>query len=249
MPELLGLPYSPWSEKARWAIEARGIVYDRRLYQPLIGELELRRKLRKWSGVVSVPVLLDDDGRAIADSAEIAKWADRRGDGPAMFPAGAEAEVDRFIALSERGMTAGRALSLLRLLEDDEGVLEMVPRALRGVLGARALAKAGIARTLRKYRGGRDQKAARAVLAEVLEEVRAALAKAPATNGDVKTLLGRFTFADVAVAQLLAFVEPPAFGLKLKDATRRSFTDPVLRERFSDLVAWRDALYDAHRPR
>jgi glutathione S-transferase len=247
MPELLGLPYSPWSEKARWALEARGIAYDRKLYQPLLGELGLRRKLGKWRGIVSVPVLTDDEGRVIPDSAEIARWADRRGTGPEMFPAGREAEVERFIALSDRGMVAGRALSLLRLLDDDQGVMEMVPRTLRRVPGARALAKMGVARTLRKYRGMRDQDAARAALAEVLDEVRTALAAAPAAP--VKTLLGQFTFADVAVAQVLAFVEPPAFGLRLGAATRRSFCDDVLRERYADLVAWRDALYEAHRPR
>lgn len=248
MPELLGLPYSPWSEKARWALEARGIAYDRRLYQPLLGELGLRKKLGKWSGVVSVPVLTDDDGRVIADSAQIARWADGRGTGPAMFPAGDEAKIEQLIALSDRGLAAGRALSLLRLLDDEQGVLEMVPRKLRSVPGTRALARAGIARTLRKYRGVRDRQAARAALAEVLEEVRAALAKAPAAQG-VRTLLGRFTFADVAVAQVLAFVEPPAFGLRLGEATRRSFCDDELRERFADLVAWRDSLYDTYRPR
>lgn len=245
MPELLGLPYSPWSEKARWALEARGIAYDKKLYSPLLGELGLRKKLRKWSGVVSVPVLTDDDGRVIPDSADIARWADQHGDGPVMFPAGAD--VEKFIALSDRGMAVGRALSLLRLLDDEEGILEMVPRKLRGVPGTRALAKAGVARTLRKYRGMRDQAAARAALAEVLDEIRAALAKAPAAP--VKTLLGRFSFADVAVAQVLAFVEPPAFGLKLGTATRRSFCDDELRARYGDLVAWRDALYDAYRPR
>jgi glutathione S-transferase len=159
-----------------------------------------------------------------------------------MFPAGREAEIERFIALSDRGMAAGRALSLLRLLDDDEGIGEMVPRTLRRMPGARALAKIGVARTLRKYRGMRDQDAARAALAEVLDEVRAVLAGGT-------TLLGQFTFADIAVAQVLAFVEPPAFGLKLGDATRRSFCDDMLRERFADLIAWRDALYEAHRPR
>ena len=248
MPELLGLPYSPWSEKARWALEARGIAYEKKLYQPLLGELGLRKKLGKWRGVVSVPVLTDDDGRVIPDSADIARWADGRGNGPQMFPAGQHDDIARFIELSDRGMAAGRALSLLRLLDDDAGVMEMVPRKLRGMPGARALAKAGVARTLRKYRGLRDEDAARAALAQVMGEIRAALAAAPASSG-VKTLLGTFTFADVSVAQVLAFIEPPAFGLKLGDATRRSFVDPVLREQFADLVAWRDALYDAYRPR
>ena len=110
MPELLGLPYSPWTEKARWALEARGITYEKRRYAPLTGELGLRRKLGKWSGVVSVPVLTDDDGRVIGDSADIARWADQHGTGPTMFPAGDEAAIEGFIALSDRGLVAGREL-------------------------------------------------------------------------------------------------------------------------------------------
>ena len=118
----------------------------------------------------------------------------------------------------------------------------MVPRALRKLPAAGALSRAGIKRTLRKYDGLRDEDAARAVLAGVLDEVRSVLAGGA-------TLLGRFTFADISVTQVLAFVEPPAFGLKLGDATRRSFSDEMLRERYRDLVAWRDTVYEAHRPR
>jgi glutathione S-transferase len=246
MPELLGLPYSPWTEKARWALEVRKIAYTLRLYQPLIGELGLRRKLRRWSGIVSVPVLTDDDGTVIADSNAIARWADAHGTGPTLFAD--EAAVADYIALSDRGLAAGRALSLLHVRRDDGALAELVPRGLRRLPATRSIARAGVSRTLRKYGALRDEDAARAALAGVLDELRAALAKAPAATG-AKTLLGRFTFADIAVAQVLAFVEPPAFGLRLGAATRRSFSDDELRARYADLVSWRDALYDAHRPR
>jgi glutathione S-transferase len=248
MPELLGLPYSPWSEKAYWALEARGIAYRRRIYSPLIGELALRRKLRKWSGIVSVPVLTTDEATIIPDSAEIARWADHHGSGPVMFPPGQEAAIAAFIELSERGLAAGRALSLLRLRDDRDAVLEMVPRNLRRVPGARQLARVGIARTLRKYDALTDRAAAQTALAAVLDEIRAALAASPPAN-TVRTLLGEFTFADVTVAQVLAFIAPPTFGLKLGERTRRAFVDDELRERFADVVAWRDALYESHRPR
>lgn len=249
MPELLGLPYSPWSEKARWALEARGVPYVKRLYQPLLGELGLRVKLRRWTGKVSVPVFTCDDGTVLSDSADIARWADARGDGPTMFPPQHEAAIAAFVALSDRGLAAGRALSLLRLLDDRDGVVEMVPRKLRGVPGTKIVARAGLRRTLRKYGSELDRRVAQAALAEVLEELRAALAAAPPPReGDVETLLGTFTFADVAMSQVLAFVEPPAFGLKLGQATRKSFIDDELRTRFADLVTWRDQLYAKYRP-
>ena len=66
MPELLGLPYSPWSEKARWALDARRVPYREVTYAPLLGEPALRLKLKRWRGNVTVPVLTDDEGRHIA---------------------------------------------------------------------------------------------------------------------------------------------------------------------------------------
>jgi glutathione S-transferase len=249
MPELLGLPFSPWSEKARWALDSRHVAYTSRTYAPLVGEPLLRLKLGKWSGTVTVPVLTDDQGTAIGDSAEIARWADKRGQGPVLFPPELEARVVHFVELSERGLAAGRTLSLPRMLESDEALREMVPKPLRKPLGplASRMGAFGVRRTLRKYGGSAlDQAKREAAFVAVLDELREALATA---TGSPKTLLGQFTFADIAMAQVLAFVEPPAFGLRIGRASRASFTDAALRERYADLIAWRDALYDAHRPK
>jgi glutathione S-transferase len=280
MTELLGLPYSPWTEKARFALAARRIPHVFRRYEPLLGEPALRSKLRRLTGPVTVPVLTTDEGRILADSLEIARWADGRGEGPRLFPPEHEVAVLRFVALSERALASGRALSLQRLLADDEALLEMVPASIRRAapaLGTRAAAL-GIARTIRKYGADRDSREAhRRRLVAALDEIRAALAKAPTLNGSVHdggsapkppvhdggsagsadsagsapkppaTLLGRFTFADIAMAQVLVSVEPPPSGLVLGRASRRAFVDPDLREPYADLCAWRDALYRAYR--
>lgn len=243
MTELLGLPYSPWSEKARWALDARQVPYVSRVYSPLVGEPMLRVKLRKWRGTVTVPVLTTDGGEVIGDSAEIARWADGRGAGPpALFPD--DAAVAHWVEQSERGLAAGRALSLVRMLGDKEALAEMVPKNLRGALGGLAakLGGFGVARTLRKYRA-QDGEAAEGELVAVLDELRRALGSSPST------LLGKFSFADVAMTQVLAFVAPPKFGLRIGAASRRSFTDEAMSARYADLIAWRDAVYEAHRPR
>src|SRR5262245_34691014 len=130
-PELLGLPYSPWSEKARWALEARAIPYRFRRYAPVVGEALLRLKLRKWTGAVSVPVLTAEQGTAVADSTGTGRWADDRGSGPRLFPAELDGAIVQLVGSSERGLAAGRGLSLRRMLTDDEALLEMVPRPLR----------------------------------------------------------------------------------------------------------------------
>ncbi|HEY4056102.1 MAG TPA: glutathione S-transferase N-terminal domain-containing protein, partial [Kofleriaceae bacterium] len=124
MAELLGLPYSPWSEKAFWALDARRITYTRKKYQPMLGELGLRWKTSKWRGNVSVPVFTTDAGEVITDSATIARWASEHGSGPTLFPAGTSDAMIKLLDMSDRGLDAGRARSLLLLVDSPEGVTE-----------------------------------------------------------------------------------------------------------------------------
>lgn len=173
MPELLGLPYSPWTEKARFSLDARRVPYTFRHYQPLVGEPALRIKLRRPLGRVTVPVLTTGDGRVLADSMDIARWGDGRGEGPRLFPQEHEGAIARLVALSERGLAAGRALSLARMLDDDEALAEVLPRRLRGALGRAGVqvARVGIARTRRKYGADRaDVETHLRALTDVLDE-------------------------------------------------------------------------------
>ena len=241
--QLVGITFSPWTEKARWALEVRGIEHRFVPYVPLIGEPRLRVLLRRWRGPVSVPILVDGK-TVIPDSAAIARWADAHGTGPAMFPREHDARVTHFVDESERGLAAGRARALVRILADDAALAELVPKPIARTIGARAtrgLAAFGIRRTRRKYGAdaGSDDDHARTQI-EVLDGIRAAL-------GGRRTILDALSFADIAASQVLAYVAPPASGLRLGAANRRSFTDAALAERFADLVHWRDELYAAHR--
>jgi glutathione S-transferase len=249
MTELLALRYSPWSEKARWALDVRGVRYEYRHYQPVLGEPALRLKLRRARGRVTVPVLTTDDGVVLSNSTDIARWADARGEGPALFPPEHEAAIARFVALSERALDAARVLVLTRVLADREALVEMVPRAIRRVPGLAArVGGFGVWRTLRKYGGhpsALDER--RRALGGALDELRAALG-GRAHEGP-RTLLGAFTYADIAASQAVVGACPPAFGLRFAPASRRCWTDPELSATYADLVAWRDALYERYRPR
>jgi glutathione S-transferase len=247
MVELLHLSYSPWSEKARWALERRGVAFRARHYQPLLGELELRLRLRRLRGPVGVPFLYDGEV-AVGDSFAIARYAESHGTGPSLFPAGKERDIELYNALSERGLAAGRALALARVLDDDVALLELVPRGLRtrlGKLGPR-VARVGVKRTLRKWGATAEslvehERALVDILDTMRRELGADAAKEP------KTLLGTFSYADIAMAQVLAFVMPPATGLKLGKGNRRAFGHEPLAARYADLLAWRDALYLRYR--
>lgn len=247
LPLLLCLPYSPWSERARWALRACGVPYRPVRYQPLVGELELRRRLRRWRGPVSVPVLLPEGEAAIADSWAIARWADQREGEARLFPPERLADIERWHRRSDEAMAAGRALSLTRVLADDGALDELTPRPLRrfGAL-TRAITRAGTARTRRKYGGDlRGDAEHLAIQTGFLDELRAALGPDPAAAP--ATLLGAFTFADISAAQALAFVRPPADPiLRLGPRSRLCFGDEALAERYADLLAWRDALYARH---
>jgi glutathione S-transferase len=236
-PVLWQIPYSPWSERARWALEAASIDHERKSYQPILGELSLRR-LRNDGKPASVPVLVVDDA-VIADSADIARWA--ASDGP-LRPDGDDRAFDE---LFERGLAAGRVLGLRRVLADRDALLEMVPPWLRMIPPlAAAISAMGVRRTLAKYRSA-DPDEARRTLRSALEILRERLAAAP--DGEPRTLCGRFTTADIAMSQVLAFVRPPDKGLRVGPANRRCFHDPELAAEYPDLLAWRDALYARYR--
>lgn len=241
-PVLVCLPYSPWSERAAWALDARGIDYEKQLYQPLLGELKLRRLRGSAPGPASVPVLAWEGG-VIADSGAIARWADGRGSGPKLFPD--EAAVAAWEKIAEQALFAGRALALRRVLGSGDALMDLVPKQLR-FLGpvARATSAAGVRRTLRKYgAAGITDDEHRAKLVDALDRIRDGI-----RNG---TLLGSFSYADITVAQALVFVSPPEppadgkprAGIRIGRGSRRAFRDPDLAPKYADLAAWRDGLY------
>jgi hypothetical protein len=72
MRELLHLPYSSWSEKARWVLDVPRVPYAARRYRPLLGELSPRRMLGRVRGPSSVRVPIDEK-TAFGDSFEKAR--------------------------------------------------------------------------------------------------------------------------------------------------------------------------------
>ncbi len=239
---LLHLPMSPWSERARWALDTKRVPYTTERYQPLLGELHLWRLRRGHPGPVSVPVLVREDGPPLCDSVEIAKWADARGSGPSLFPADRLDEIGALVALADRAADAGRARALRRMAASEVALQEQVPDWLAwGGAASRRLARFGVERLLAKYRGEADG-VARTQLLGALDELREWLERGSVVDG-AKVLLGQFTFADIAAAQALAFVRPPEGALPLGPGSREAYTDPYVAAVSEDLLAWRDALY------
>ncbi len=247
MVQFISLIFSPWSEKARWALDHHRVAYQWVRYQPLLSEPGLRLSMRKWRGKISAPLLRTDDGY-VTDSFEIARWADAHGSGTPLFTD--PQAVARFNTLSEEGLGAARALGLTRMLKSTAGLATLLPRPLRGTgpLGT-AIARFGVKRTLRKYGAHHlSLDDHREVLHRTLTVLRSALAKRESST-PVRTLLPSFSYADIAAAQILQFVAPKNLGgLRMAEAGQRAYRDEALVSEFADLIEWRDALYAAHRP-
>jgi glutathione S-transferase len=251
MIELVSLPYSPWSEKARWALDHHAVPYSEKTYQPIIGEPWMRVRQRKASGPVSVPALFAGTER-LRDSLSIARYAERVGKGVPLFPEGDASAIEELDDRSEVGLRAGRALALDRVLQSEAALREMLPKSIRGVgsVGT-AIAAFGIRRTLRKY--GAHSVALpehEAQLVAILDDVRARLRSTGNGSPEPRYLRGKFTYADIAIAQVLQFVAPVAEtfrSVRIAKASRACFEHPKLAGAYRDLLAWRDALYARHR--
>lgn len=243
MARLVALDYSPWSEKARWALDHHHVPYVFEPYLPMLGEPILRLRAGRLGGPVSVPVLIDGDG-AIFDSFAIARHAERNGSGSPLFPTAHLAEITRWNDRSDEALAAGRINVVTNVAgsraAQEEALPPFIPAALRPALTG--MAQLGVRFLAAKYSISRDVAAAEAKVAAALDELRASL------DGRAYLLEGELSYADLAAAVILQMVRPVRDAyIHLGPATRACWTMPAIAERYPDLLEWRDQLYDKHR--
>lgn len=235
---LFGLRISPWTERARWALDHHKLAYTYHEHVPMIGEVLLRRKAKTKKA--SVPLLADDDA-VVMGSLAIAKHAEKMGNGDkALFPGDKEAEINHWADVAEQITDVGRRLVILRMSADSKAQAEslpsFVPGGLRGVMAPTAgMAIRFLARKYDVTNADAD------ALRPLLEETRAAI-----KEGGYVLSKDCFTFADIALASSLQVLRPRS-EMALGPATREAWTNPKLADEFEDLVAWRDTVYAKHR--
>lgn len=254
-PRLVALPLSPWSERARWALDHHRLDYELVRHMPFLGERRLRRlvatKMAAPTGKVgpttkraTVPVLVLP-GAVLTESWDIVQHADQHGHSTPLLPGDRLPVIRRYADLADRTMETARALVMRALLASGEALDETLPPAVPAALRPwlRPLTRYGARWFARKYQLRLDAQAEQTgAVRAALTVVRAALA------GGSPYLLGSFTYADIVMAVLLQSVAPVVQPhMPLGPATRRVWTSPVLAAEFADLVAWRDQLYERHR--
>jgi len=237
-PTLVGLSYSPWTHRAQWALDHHNIGYNFEHYLPVVGEPYLRLRARKFTGKISVPVLLTGHG-AIADSIAIAKHGDSVGSGTRLHD-GHEAAVAKWLEVAEPALHAARGLVMRAIEQNPLAQEESVSLPLPGIL-KRPTARFGTFMLTRKWNARMPEVEAEECLVRALEQLRAAL--------DGKEYLdSQFSLADIVMSGVVQAIKPVADTyVRLQPGTRAAWTRPTLAARFGDLVGWRDVLYSKHR--
>lgn len=247
-PTLWGLSISPWTERARWALDHHQVRYRYLEHTPMLGEPALRwRARRRESGRATVPLWIDDQ-RVLADSDAIARLADQSctGSAASLFPAEHDAAIRELSRAADRAMNSLRVLVVAGMLADPEAQLESLPPQIPGPLRGplRGIARVGTRFLGRKYAADLAQlDACERVAHEFAEQLRAQL-------GDRQHLFDdRLSYADIVAATVInGFTGGDPIRLRNKPGTRRAWTQPKLAEAFPDLARWRDKLYE-QRPR
>lgn len=243
-PVLWHLEISPYNEKARWALDHKGVPHVRRAVTPGLQELRARR-LRAGR---TMPVL-EVSGRAIGDSTKIIEEVEQRWPEPPLYPADPQ-ERRRALELEEYfdeecGPHARRVLFSDNLSEPG-AFIAMFAGADRG--RSRLLDPLGplLGRVVRWRFAIRPETVERS-----REKVRAALGKIEANAGPSGYLVGdSFTVADLTAASILSvLVVPPEFPyIKLppdeRTAEFRQFRDS-LKEHPG--FRWVEDVYRRHR--
>jgi len=250
-PVLIGMSYSPWTDRARWALDHHRIPYRYREHLVMVGMPELRFRTGQWlNKELTVPVLCGREG-VWMDSWNIARHAEETGHGRPLFGSVDElGEIQRVSALGEEAVNAMRALVMQRIPRDKEAMSEaldpVAPRFAHGMLGW--VVRLGTSYLAREF----DIDVAQGE-APFLAQARAFclnLRHSLAASGG-HYLLGAargFSYADIVMATSLQGVKPvehPSFPMR--PATRAAWTSSSLVEEFQDLLAWRDRIYREHR--
>ena len=243
-PTLWHIEISHYNEKARWALDLKGVPHVRRAVTPGLQELTARR-LRAGR---TVPIL-ELDGRAIGDSTRIIEEVERRWPEPPLYPADPE-ERSRALDLEDYfdeqcGHDLRRVL-FNDTLAEPETFLAMFYGADRRRIRLLETLTPLFCRLVKWRFRIRPE-----TVEESREKVRAAFDRLEADVGPSGYLVGEsFTVADLTAASILApIVMPPEFPyIKLhpdeRTAESRRFRDS-LKDRLG--FKWVEDMYARHR--
>jgi glutathione S-transferase len=242
--DFTAIAFSPWSEKARWALDHHRVDYRELPFAPIYGEWVLRLRLRDPFGRLTVPVL-QDGTRVFRDSFDIARHAESIGSGTPLFPAARLETIREWNRRSEVALAAGRAILMQGWARTPELARAALPAGLPAALVPIALAfgRRRLEAFMAKYGIREDDPSPEAALEAELDFLEQALA------GRRYLLDDAFSYADVEMALTLQQVRPvdPRYIVRMEGLDDAGMHIPSAAARHPALIAWRDELYARHR--
>lgn len=239
MNTLTGMYFSPWTERARWALDHHDVPYDYREYTTLIGEPMLRLRAGKWFSKVSVP-LLTTPGGLVHDSFEIARWADRHSPDAPLVQAAHLQETQDWLHRAELALCSARLRATRRISHSVDALAERLPGYTPDALRKPLAPMAFIATQyiLGKYRlPGSDEMVQFRLMDEFFGTASAAL------HGR-DFVFNQFSFVDIVIATALQALTPVDDRyIYLGPGSRVCMCEPELAEKYANLIAWRDEIY------
>jgi glutathione S-transferase len=245
LPLLLHIPLSHYNEKARWALDYKGIAHRRRVIGPDF-------YWRAWRATRQgkTPILFLPDGRAVHDSTRIIETLEQLQPAPALYPAD-PAQRRRALDLEdyfdESLGPALRAALMTPLFRHDP---EVALRVLMTGMSKHYPRLRPFARLLPGLYRSRHQMRDEALDAD-RQQVRAALDRIEAEREGRAYLVGeRFSVADLTAAALLSpALQPEQIQYPLEvelPVYAREYREGLLRH---PAFEWARAIYARHRGR
>jgi glutathione S-transferase len=230
IPILWHLDISHFNEKARWALDYKGIPHERRSVFP--GMQAARARILR-GGTSTLPVI-DIDGTRIGDSTRIIEELERRWPDPPLYPVDPDErqralEIEDFF--DEHCAHDMRRVMFDPFLREPELMAEATGSNRHRGASAVGFLYPVVERAVRRKYTVNPDSAARS-----RETVEAAMERIEHERGPSGYLVGdSFSVADLTAAAILSvLVRPPEFPYHQVDPAR----DP------DDLKRWRDGLVD-----
>lgn len=243
MYELIGMYYSPWTERARWALDHHELPYRYAEYTTLLGEPLLRFKVSKPFGKVSVPLLITPDGR-VNDSFEIANFSDGKSKKTPLVPAAHFDEIKMWTESAELALCSARIRATRRIRDSSEALADRLPGFTPGFLRNALVPMAYVATEyiLHKYQLEEDDDK------KLLRNMDIFFEKADKALNGREFVFENLSFADIVIAtamQALTPVDNKYIYLGLP--SRKCMCEPELAAKYSSLIKWRDVVYEKYR--
>lgn len=243
---LIGMTQSVATQRVLWAFDYTEVPYRFEEYLPQISTPWLRLRTRRFTGSVSVPVLLGDNRLCLTDSWDIALQLNQDQPMAGLIPTACLDQVQAMNQLSEDIFNAARILLVGRMLQDDAALLDTFPDGIPQ--WSRPALLPLMRQTFRML--GKKYGEPGTTVQDQLQRLRTCLERVRQQLDGKPYLLDRgFCYGDMTVIAALGMVQPALRPGVVPGPYQRASTCDEMVQEFPDVLAWRNGVVDRHRYR